>query len=386
MTDPALLRQHMVDELTAAGTLPPQWRDAFRTVERHGFIPDTVWREDEDTEDVNDLIPLHRSDDPDSWLELAYADEAVITQVDDGEPVGPGLIGHHISSSASMPTMVARMLAALEVEPVMSVCEIGTGTGYNAALLATRLGARRVTTIEVAPRVADRARQALTIAGFGEVQVVTGDGTQGYPSRAHYDRILSTAAVGEVPYQWVEQTRPGGRIITPWGTSYYNGGLLALTVGDDGTAAGRLVGPASFMMLRDQRIPRVSVSGCVHHLERAAISSTDLHPYRVAGHYDVCIAIGIRVPRCKFRYQPAAENNQEGVLWFLDPWSRSWASLHHVPAVASADYRVRQLGSRNLWDEVEAAYRWWVESGEPTAEHWRFVVSAQGQRVDLTDS
>jgi protein-L-isoaspartate O-methyltransferase len=143
-------------------------------VPRHEFIPDTVWREDEDCDDINDLIPLRRENDPATWLQLAYADQAVITQVDDGEPVGPGLSGHDISSSVSMPTMVARMLTELEVEPGMIVCEIGTG--YNAALLATRLGAHQVTTIEVDPRIAGRAKHALVTTGFGGVAVVTGDG------------------------------------------------------------------------------------------------------------------------------------------------------------------------------------------------------------------
>lgn len=394
MTDPALLRRRMVEGLARSEALRPKWRDAFLSVPRHEFIPDTVWQEDDNSADVNDLIPLHRDEDPGTWLELAYADDAVIIQVDDGVPVGPGLNGHDISSSASMPTMVARMLGELEIEPGMNVCEIGTGTGYNAALLAAYLGAHHVTTIEVDPQIAGRAEQALAATGFGEVAIVRGDGTQGYPLRAPYDRILSTAAVGEVPYGWVEQTRPGGRIVTPWGTPYYNGGLLALTVAENGTAMGQLIGPASFMMLRDQRIPRVSVRRYVRVDDDAVTTCTDLHPHRVAGHYDVCIAIGILVPRCKYLYWPASWeparvkpglcNPGEGVLWFLDPWSRSWASLHHQPDVAADSYRVCQFGPRNLWAEVEAAYRWWAAAGEPTADRWNFVVTQQRQRIGLS--
>lgn len=108
--------------------------------------------------------------------------------------------------------------------------------------------------------------------------------------------------------------------------------------------------------------------------------------YRVAGHYDVCIAIGIRVPRCKRLYWPADEDSDEAILWFLDPWSRSWASLHHVPDVASDTYTVRQLGPRRLWDEVETAYRWWCDAGSPTAEAWRFTVTSEGQHVELNPS
>lgn len=386
MTEQAGRLRELVADLVGKGDLAEQWREAFLSVPRHVFVPDTIWRVDEDTEDVNDLIPLNRAEHPETWLELAYTNDAVITQVDDGHPVGPGLVGHLITSSASMPTIVAIMLDALGVEPGLTVCEIGTGTGYNAALLATRLGAANVTTIEVDPQLARRARKALADTDHAEVTVVTGDGAQGHPPRAPYDRVLSTASVQQVPYAWIAQTRPGGRIVTPWGTAYYNGGLLSLTVDGDGTATGGIVDKASFMWLRDQRSRRGAVSADVYDEDHATVTSTELHPYRVAGHYDVCVAIGLRVPRCRYLYQPADDGSDEAILWLLDPWSRSWASLHHVPDVPSEAYTVRQLGPRRLWDEVEAAYRWWCGAGSPTAAAWRFTVTPDGQHVELDPS
>lgn len=247
------LHRRMVEELSAKGDLPAEWREAFLEVPRHAFIPETVWRYDEDVEDNYDLLPLNRADDPEAWLRLAYANDVVITQVDDGHPAGPDLTGYASSSSASMPSVVAIMLDALEVSDGQRVLEIGTGTGYNTALLAHRLGAENVITIEVDPAVAAHARKALAATSFGEVTVVTGDGASGYPPRAPFDRILSTASCQRVPYPWAEQTRPGGRIVTPWDNAYFQGGLLALTVAGDGTASGRIVGQTSFMRLRDQR-------------------------------------------------------------------------------------------------------------------------------------
>jgi protein-L-isoaspartate(D-aspartate) O-methyltransferase len=97
------------------------------------------------------------------------------------------------TSSASCPDIVAAMLDAGRVEAGMRVLEIGTGTGYTAALLAQRLGARNVTTIEIDSDLAARARAALDSAGYGDVTVITGDGSRGYPDRAPYDRVLSTA-------------------------------------------------------------------------------------------------------------------------------------------------------------------------------------------------
>jgi SAM-dependent methyltransferase len=129
--------------------------------------------------------------------------------------------GFEVTSSASMPTVVAQMLTALQIEPGMRVLEIGTGTGYNAALLAHRLGASAVVSVEIGPTVAKHARDALAAAGYGAIRVITGDGAQGYPPGAPYDRVISTAAAAEMPYAWMAQTNPGGLVLTPWGTAYY---------------------------------------------------------------------------------------------------------------------------------------------------------------------
>jgi protein-L-isoaspartate(D-aspartate) O-methyltransferase len=235
----------LVEELTEGGELTPAWRASFLAVPRHRFIPDTVWCPAD-----RGLTPLRRHDDPQRWLDCVYDREAVVIQVDDGNPENDR--GRHITSSASHPGVVAAMLAALDAAPGMSVLEIGTGSGYNAALLAARLGAQHVTTIEVDHQLAAHARAALAATGFDRVRVVTSDGARGHPARAPYDRVISTAAVSEVPYAWVAQTRPGGLVLTPWANAYYPGGLLSLTVGGDGTATGGIIADVSFMWLRGQ--------------------------------------------------------------------------------------------------------------------------------------
>lgn len=109
--------RRLAGRLTASGELTDDWRAAFLSVPRHAFIPETIWRNN-----GNALVPLRRADDPAGWLELAYGEDFVITQVDDGAPVGPGPAGQAISSSASRPDVVATMLAALGAEPGMAGC------------------------------------------------------------------------------------------------------------------------------------------------------------------------------------------------------------------------------------------------------------------------
>ncbi|MDL4776113.1 methyltransferase domain-containing protein [Actinomadura xylanilytica] len=373
MADHAELSARLVTELVEAGDLAPDWRTAFEAVPRHRFVPDTVWVEDGDR-----LVPVDRADDETAWLERCYANDFVITQVDDGVPAGPGRTGREITSSASRPDVVALMLAALEIEPGMSVLEIGTGTGWNAALLAERLGSDNVTSVEVDLEVADRARAVLWNAGY-KLTVAAGDGALGYPSSAPFDRVIATVAADRVPYAWASQTRPGGRVLVPWTTDFHNGALLSFEVSRDGAMRGRIVGNVAFMRLRDQRGRRASLDRDVHDEDRARRSVTDLHPYDLLGEYDVSLAVGLRVPRCKL----IVTHHDDGAytVWLVDPWSGSWAGLEYEPGADR--FPVRESGERDLWREVEAAYRWWDGLGRPAADRWGLTVMPEGQHVWL---
>ncbi|MDQ3663662.1 MAG: methyltransferase domain-containing protein [Actinomycetota bacterium] len=297
-TGAAALRARMVADLEERGELPSAWRRAFWEVERHAFIPPLIWRRVPGVE-PNDLLPLHRAANPEAWLELAYANAPVDTLVDDGRVAADGT-GHEVSSSASMPTIVAEMLDALDAQPGMRVLEIGTGTGYNAALLAHRLGGHNVSSVEIDPRVADRARTALEVTGYDSITVITGDGAEGFPPAAPYDRIIATAGVCTVPYAWIAQTVPGGRIVLPLSGVYQPPGILTLTVHADGTATGRFGRSAAFMALRSQRVARPRARQIVG--DRWIASTTDLHPYQVAGDHDAAVAIGLRVRDCHNGY------------------------------------------------------------------------------------
>jgi hypothetical protein len=152
-------------------------------------------------------------------------------------------------------------------------------------------------------------------------------------------------------------------------------------VGENGTATGRLVDNVAFMWLRDQRIPTPWVRDFVYDEDKVRVTHTDLYPGRVIGCYDTELAIGILVPGCDYRCCRAQDGSGEYTVWFLDPHTRSWASIDYTPGAGT--YEVNQLGRRQLWDEVEAAYTWWVQAGSPSADHWRFTVTPQGQQIEL---
>ena len=389
---PSRLLAGLVDGLSSSGALTPDWRAAFLAVPRHLFVPDLVWC---DREDGRGPHPLRRAEQPEEWLQTVYRDEPIITQINDGAPPSvptgsPDSMAARqtiYTSSTSMPTVVAEMLTALRADPGMSVLEIGTGTGWNTALLAYRLGGEHVTSIEIDPHLSAHAQKALADAGYGAVTVLTGDGALGHPPRAPYDRVLSTACVYQLPYPWITHTRPGGLIVTPWGTEYYNGHLLALTVTGDGTATGRIVGKTAFMTLRDQRIPWIPISEIVTEDSEARAEGklSKRHPRSYIADYDTRTAIGVQVPRCIPRYTPPDDQDPEGILWLLDQWSHSWAAIHHHPD-QPGPYRVRQYGPRRLFDEVSAAYRGWRTAGKPPAHTWRITITSEGQRTELPGS
>lgn len=144
---------------------------------------------------------------PDATVERAYSDESVVTHRDaDGVAV----------SSASAPGVVAGMLEQFDVRPGHRVLEIGTGTGYNAALLAQLVGsAGEVATVDIDEEVVQGARECLATAGYSGVSVVCGDGEFGCSDHAPFDRIVVTGGAWDLPPAWSDQLAPGGRLVVP---------------------------------------------------------------------------------------------------------------------------------------------------------------------------
>jgi protein-L-isoaspartate(D-aspartate) O-methyltransferase len=173
------LRERMVEtQIRARNIQNPAVLEAMRTVPRHLFVPGDV-------------------------RAFAYDDRPL--------PIGRG-------QTISQPYVVGYMTEALRLSPAMKVLEIGTGSGYQAAVLA-HIGAR-VYSVEIIPDLASEARRALTSAGYANVNVRTGNGYLGWPEHAPFDRIIVTAAPPEIPPALVEQLAVGGIMVVPVGTSH----------------------------------------------------------------------------------------------------------------------------------------------------------------------
>jgi protein-L-isoaspartate(D-aspartate) O-methyltransferase len=176
VTDLRSRRQAMVDQqIRQRGVTDARVLEAMRAVPRERFVPPAL-------------------------LAQAY---------DDGPlPIGSG-------QTISQPYVVAYMTEALRVEPSHKVLEVGTGSGYQAAVLSGLV--REVYTIEIVPELARRAEAALTALGITNVRVRTGDGYAGWPEQAPFDRIMVTAAPEMLPQPLIDQLAPGGVLVAPVG-------------------------------------------------------------------------------------------------------------------------------------------------------------------------
>jgi protein-L-isoaspartate(D-aspartate) O-methyltransferase len=176
--------------------LYPQVRTAFLRIPRHLFL-DYFYRQQGNRLAWDRIIAPAPED--------IYCDEALVTKIDEkGIPI----------SSSSQPSVMACQLEALDLHPGLSVLEIGTGTGYNAALMGALVSPHgQIISIDIDQELITTASQHLEKASVTNVLAAVGDGFQGYPEYAPYNRLLATCAVRTLPRIWVEQLAPGGLLL-----------------------------------------------------------------------------------------------------------------------------------------------------------------------------
>jgi protein-L-isoaspartate O-methyltransferase len=376
----------LVHALTDQGSLTVDvWRAALRGMPRHLFLPNRALA----IPDVPDggKYPIDRDERRDEWWDAVYSDTSIITQIDDGAGDPATGEGNRYTCSASAPGIVCRFLELLNPLDGHRVLEVGTGTGWTAALLAHRLGEANVTTIEVDPALVETAEKNLAVAGV-HPRVVLGDGAEGYPDGAPYDGVHVACAVSSVPNSWVDQCRPGGRIVLPYTPGYGNGHKVRLEVVGNGTAAGRFVGAAGYMMMRAHRHPIGALSSFLHDEDAAVRTLARMDPRTLTrGGPGADLAISTLVPGVRrFLGKDDDDASGEETLWLLETrpdaqTEGSWAVAEYAPG--REEYEVDQYGPRRLWDEVVAAYTRWVGWGMPGRDRFGMTVGPDRRQVWL---
>jgi protein-L-isoaspartate(D-aspartate) O-methyltransferase len=356
------LRDRMVDRLLSAGAVRPgPVADALRAVPRHVFLPGV---------------------DP----AAAYEDEAIPTKwAEDGRP----------TSSSSQPAIVAAMLAQLRVRPGHRVLEIGTGTGWNAALLDHLVGPTgAVTTVDIDATVTGQATRNLAAAGAGAVRVVEGDGAAGWPDGAPYDRIILTAAARDLAPAWWAQLAPDGRLVLPLAlrgsqrsVAFERAGegvLESVSIVDCGfmPLQGELAGddpirplgrPGLFLMLEDPPADRA-----------ALLAALDEGPLR-----SVPVDVSRREAMSGLRtwlalHEPAAGDLlalRDGARWPTPVLVGSAGLAALVPAGESTEARGYGAGSDVLVSRLLGHVRAWHEAGRPASARVRIRAYPAGTEL-----
>ncbi len=320
-------------------------------------------------------------DDRDEWINAVYSDRTLIIDLK-GQPLAADLGGGThpvVTSSSTLPGLMMRMLEDLDIGDDMRVLEIGTGSGYNAALLSERLGDSQVTSIDIDPELVILARQRLASQGY-HPRLVAGDGRIGVPHHAPYDRVIATCSVDRIPYEWVEQTRPGGKIMANLQGPLMCHALALLTVTDDGTATGTFL-PKGASFMRARQDPRLPFDHTVQITRPIDVDTGDTGLDPASLHHDTAWGFTAQacLPDAAFRLVMVDDEGNLGTE--IATPDGSWAIAWHI--ADNGRYRVSQAGPRRLWDNLETAHQSWTDVGQPGWDRARLAVTRDRQCISI---
>ena len=350
-------RRDLADALVAGGVVRSAWlRRAFEETPREAFVPRFYSRSESGRKVLVDgTDPAQRA----QWLSGVYTDEVLTVQLTPAPDLADRAGAP--TSSSSMPTVMAGMLEALDLQPGHRVLEIGTGTGYNAALLCQRVGAHNVASVELDPALAQAARQALAELGCYPV-VHAADGAAGLAAAAPFDRIIATASTDHIPPGWISQLAPDGIIVVDLRGSI-DGCLLRLSKTEHDVVEGSFLNlPGAFMPMRtrlgsphrdgeswdqvlDQRNPQQG--------------DTPLNPALVTENRSLLFMVQLHLAGRRLRGFVLDGGEMSGHCT-----DGSWFTAGLDPGKDGL-YPVAQGGPQRLWHTVESSYFSWRRLGEP---------------------
>ncbi|MDJ0344215.1 methyltransferase domain-containing protein [Streptomyces sp. H10-C2] len=345
------------------------WRRALEQTPRHRFVPvyyqngggsPTVWRQ-------------RTAADKEHWLTPIYANTSLVTRLDPATatPVEDG--GWHgvPTASSTQPSLMVRMLESLDIGFKDTVLEIGTGTGYNAALIAHRLaGADQLTTADIDPELTEAARSRLASLDRPTPQVVTCDASTQQWSPRSFDRIIATCALDRIGPDLAAALAPGGRIIANV-MPPLSSGLAVLHAIADGSLQGTFhCDGGSFMRARHHptgydtpatQRPPASGQGGPAGIPLEAFDSPHFL-FLLAAH----------LPGVDLEYGIDDQDHATRRLVMPDG---SWAKASYPPSGAAA---YQQAADPDLWTVAEASWRWFDQHQRPSWGRFGLTVTPDG--------
>lgn len=364
-TDWAPRARRLADLLATQGDVHhPAWKSAVAAVPRHVFVPAAYRQDDTGTWQPVDVTSP-------SGLDLVYSPTTLVTAVADR-----GTHQESVSSSTK-PDLMLRMLEVLDIHDGHKVLEIGTGTGYNAAVLSHRLGENLVFSVDIDTELVDSARSRLYKIGFRPT-LVTADGAGGLPEHAPFDRIIATCAVPTVPWAWAEQLRVGGKILVDVKVAPEAGNLVLLHRRPDRMEGYFTARWGSFMTMRHHNDDAPTPPQPRSERTRRRTTTIPPHPWwdhrvgwLLAQFHGLPADVHIGMHLDPGTRQPTAS--------FLSAPDGSWAAVSLTSN--NGHYDVIEGGPTALWDNIERAHQVWLEHGQPEWTRLGLTITPNHQRL-----
>ncbi|MGH3936055.1 MAG: methyltransferase domain-containing protein [Pseudonocardiaceae bacterium] len=366
----------LVDQITDKGDLhSPQWRAALLAIPRHLFVPHYYLQ---DTSHRPSRWVRHEPSDADStrrWLQLVYSPTTLITELAQYADRGVQMP----VCSSTKPDLMIRMLEALDIHDGHRVLEIGTGTGYNAALLTHRLGDHAVCSVDIDPTLIAAAGQGLHQLGYHPT-LVAGDGAQGLPEHAPFDRILATCALRAFPTIWIHQLRPGGTALVHLEGPLGAGNLLALR--RDPTqlmVQGRFL-PwwGCFMARRTSAGPTTGSPRPVPTTDPVTIRDTTVDPAQIDGTQMFPFLAQLHLP--PGMYRAIYLTDADIPVTYLASPDGSWCEINRQPDTTGR-HTVREAGPTPLWAAIETAWTQWTQLAAPAWHEFGLTATPTEHRI-----
>jgi protein-L-isoaspartate O-methyltransferase len=345
-----------------------RWRAPLSVTPRHVFVP-RWWQ--------NRELQIGGAGEHE-WMAAAYSDQTLVTQLGplhaDHAHAGDRPEGRP-TSSATLPSLVVRMYRHARLFDGADILDVGTGSGYGCALLTTRFGGERVTSVDVDPYITKAAAERLDAIGL-HPRVETLDATGPLPDS--YDRIVSMVSIKPIPGSWVSALRPGGRLVTVIaGTT----AILTATKQDDGWVEGRIEWDrAGFMATRtglDYPLGVDELFTAIEHADGEDVATGRYPVIQVAEAWELASVLEVTAPGIEHYYEEDNDGNRTAWMVHADgSWARATGKAGERPTV-------HQGGPRRLWDILDSLRDYWLSHGYLQLYGAQVFIPPEGGKIHL---